>query len=112
MEETAGSEVTGMWEMSSAGADVFFFFFLCFYLGSDCPGLLAFPQFCNPSSLKTLRQRAGVSAEIPRFLRSYSEDAFQRQTWKVQSFWHVIQEQRFMSETTSHCKCRDEGGAS
>lgn len=109
MEETAGSEVTGMWEMSSTGADGVFFF-LCFSLGSDCSGLLAFPQFCNPSSLKTLRQRAGVSAEIPRFLRSYSEDAFQRQTWKVQSFWHVIQEQRFMSETAS--KCRDEGGAS
>jgi len=78
-------------------------FVLCFYLGSDCPGLLAFPQFCNPSSLKTLRQRAGVSAEVPRFLRSYSEGAFQSQMWKVQSLWHVIQEQWFMSETTGHC---------
>lgn len=102
MEETAGSEVTGMWEMSSAGPDVFFFF-LCFYLGSDCPRLLAFPQICNPSSPKTLRQRAGISAELPRFLGSYSEGAFQSLTWKVQSLCHVIQEQQFMNETSGHC---------
>lgn len=37
---------------------MFLFFSLCFYSGCDCPGLLAFPQFCNRSSPKILRQRA------------------------------------------------------
>lgn len=103
LESGGNSWVRGDWDVGNELSWGWWgFFSLCFYLGSVCPGLL--PHFCNPSSLKTLRQRAGASAEIPRFLRSYSEDAFQR----PKPVACVIQEQRFMNETTSHCKCRDD----
>ncbi len=95
-----------MWEMSSVEPDVFL---LCVFIrgvtarGFSCSlysAILPPPKFWD---------WVLVSTKLPRFLGSYSEGTFQSQTWKVQSLWHVIQEQQFMSVTSGHCKWWVEG---